>query len=170
VNIVDKSLYVEKNASKPKKYCSKKCHEKSCKNRIIVKCANCGKEIERTPSKLKLARHGFSFCNRKCKEEAQKLGGKCPEIRPAHFGTGNGEHHYRELMQQEIKLGCVDCFNKTIYMLVVHHIDGNRKNNVKENLEVVCKNCHAKRHFKIKEEKWSFWSASLTPREMLDQL
>ena len=49
-------------------------------------------------------------------------------------------------MKEEIKLGCIDCSNKTEYILTVHHKDGIRQNNKKENLEVVCSNCHIKRH------------------------
>lgn len=158
------------NASHPKKYCSKKCHEISRKKRITVYCYNCNKEIERTSSRLKLARHGFYFCSRACKEEAQKLGGKCPEIRPAHFGTGNGEYSYRELMQEEIKQGCIDCSIKTEYLLTVHHKDGNRQNNKKSNLEVTCGNCHKKRHLCLKNGKWTFWTKALTPRDMLEKL
>ena len=162
-----KEFLRRKNASKPKKYCCKKCHEESSRNRAIVKCTNCDKKIERTLSQLRSVKHGFHFCDRKCKEEAQKLGGKCPEIRPAHFGTGTGEHSYRESMKEEIKLGCVDCSNKTYFVLLVHHKDGIRQNNKKENLEVVCRNCHAKRHLYLKDGKWCFWTAVLTPREML---
>lgn len=159
-----------KKVLRPKKYCSKNCHDVSRKNRIIVQCSNCGKDIERTVSKLALPKHGFYFCDRACKEEAQKLGGKCPEIRPAHFGTGTGEYNYRELMKEELKLGCVDCSNKLQYILTVHHKDGIRQNNEKDNLEVVCANCHMKRHLYLKDGEWCFWSAVLTPREMLSTL
>jgi len=168
--LCEKEFLRRKNASKPKKYCSKKCHEISRKNRVIVYCFNCNKKIERTPSKLKLAKHGFYFCSRKCKEEAQKLGGKCPEIRPAHFGTGTGEYSYRDLMKEEIKLGCVDCLIKIEYLLMVHHVDGNRINNKKNNLEVVCGNCHKKRHLYKKEGKWVYWTQILTPRDLLKTL
>lgn len=166
----EKEFLRRKNAPSPKKYCSKKCHEVSRKNRIIVKCTNCGKNVEKKISQLKKAKHGFYFCNRDCKEEAQKLGGKCPQIRPAHFGTGTGVHSYRSAMKEEIKAGCIDCFNKTEYLLVVHHKDGDRQNNKKENLEVVCRNCHIKRHLYLKNGEWCFWSSSLTPREMLISL
>ena len=131
---------------------------------------NYGKNVEKKISQLKKAKHGFYFCNRDCKEEAQKLGGKCPQIRPAHFGTGTGVHSYRSAMKEEIKAGCIDCFNKTEYLLVVHHKDGDRQNNKKENLEVVCRNCHIKRHLYLKNGEWCFWSSSLTPREMLISL
>ena len=162
-----KEFLRRKNASRPKKYCCKKCHEISRKNRIIVQCSNCGKDIEKKVSQLKNAKHGFYFCNRKCKEEAQKLGGNCPSIRPSHFGTGTGEHSYRDKMKKELMLGCIDCGIKEDYLLLVHHKDGNRQNNKKENLEVVCRNCHAKRHLYLKDGKWCFHTASITPRDIL---
>jgi len=169
-NYCKKEFLRRKNASKLKKYCSKKCYEVSRKNRIIVKCANCGKNVEKKISQLKKAKHGFYFCNRDCKEEAQKLNGKCPQIRPAHFGTGTGEHSYRYLMKEELKLGCIGCFIKEKYLMVVHHKDGNRTNNDKENLEVVCDNCHKKRHLYNKNGEWIFLSKVLTPRELLNKL
>ena len=159
-----------KKANTLRKYCSRKCSELNRRKRITVKCTNCGNSIEKKISQLKNAKHGFYFCNRECKEEAQKIDGKCPEIRPDHYGTGTGEHHYRESMEEEIKLGCVDCSNKTEYLLTVHHIDGNRQNNKKENLEVVCHNCHTKRHLYFKDDKWIFWTHHITPRDMLDKL
>ena len=80
-----------------KEFCSRECKGKNRREREIVRCANCNKELERTLSRLKKAKHGFYFCDRKCKEEAQKLGGKCPEIRPSHFGTSvNDREKYRK--------------------------------------------------------------------------
>ena len=49
-------------------------------------CSNCGKGIDRVPSKLKATRHGFYFCSRKCKEKSQRLNGNCSEIQPSHYG------------------------------------------------------------------------------------
>ena len=162
-----KEFLRRQKVTRPKKYCSIKCARTNSRKTIEVKCYNCGKTIKRSPSKLKMARHGFYFCGRKCKEEAQKLEGKCPEIRPAHFGTGSGENHYRELMKEEMKLGCISCNETNGYLLVVHHKDGNRQNNIKSNLEVVCSNCHRKRHLYLKDGEWCFWTMKITPRELL---
>ena len=159
-----------KNAPSPKKYCSNKCHKASRKNRIIVKCANCEKDIERTPSKLKLSKHGFYFCDRKCKEEAQSLKGNCPEIRPDHYGTSEGREAYRNLIKNSDHPICEGCGEETIYLLQVHHKDKDRTNNEEENFEVVCANCHIKRHLHLKDGKWCFSYYHLTPRNMLSKL
>ena len=148
-------------------YCSQKCKYESFIREVVVKCSNCGKDVRKKASKLKNSKHGFYFCDRKCKEEAQSLEGNCLEIRPSHYGTGNGIHTYREKMKKEIKLGCVCCKEKTIYLLVVHHIDGDRTHNEKDNLEVTCCNCHIKRHLKQIEGQWKYDPHFLTPRELL---
>ncbi len=41
---------------------------------------------------------------------------------------------------------CSRCF--LTEKLIVHHKDGNRKNNIRENLMVLCGSCHAKEHKK----------------------
>jgi len=43
---------------------------------------------------------------------------------------------------------CERCgYNKNPEILVVHHMDRNRKNGAKENLEMLCPNCHEEEHF-----------------------
>ena len=135
-----------------RKCCSRKCSHEIRMIRTEVECFNCGKKIIRQTSKLKLAKHGYYFCSRKCKEFSQSLEGNCSEIRPPHYK--NGRYSYKNKMRQELKLGCIDCKEKRKYMLVVHHIDGDRENNVKKNLEVVCCNCHVKRHLKKTDGKF----------------
>ena len=63
------------------------------------------------------------------------------------------------------------CGEKTLYLLQIHHIDGVNKNNENSNLEVVCANCHVKRHLKQnKEGIWVYHPKSLTDRLLLDSL
>jgi len=165
-----KEFLRRKNASKPKKYCNKKCHDISRKNRITVYCYNCNNKIERPPSKLKNSKYGFHFCSRKCKEKSQSLKGNCPEIRPSHYGTSQGREIYRKLIKNHINPVCEGCSEDKEYLLEVHHKDKDRTNNVMENFEIICKNCHVKRHLYLKNGKWVFSFFHLTPREMLDKL
>lgn len=60
--------------------------------------------------------------------------------------------------------GC-SCGITTPWLLVVHHKDGNNKNNQDDNLEVLCHNCHASRHLEKIDGSWKFNSNCLTPRD-----
>lgn len=46
------------------KYCSKECQGMAFRNRVVVKCKNCGKEIIRTVSEI--TRSGNAFCSSSC--------------------------------------------------------------------------------------------------------
>jgi len=131
-------------------------------------CDNCSKEFWRLPKRNK-GKHNKYFCCRKCKDLAQRINGSCPEIRPKHYGTGNGKNNYRELVLKA-KSKCAGCGTKENYLLEVHHKDGNRENNLINNLEIVCGNCHKKRHLKFQNGKWKFCLKVLTPRRMLNKI
>jgi hypothetical protein len=153
-----------------KKYCSIECKGRGSRHKIELSCFSCGKKIHKQPSKLKNSKHGFYFCNRECKEEAQSLKGNCPEIRPDHYGTSEGREVYRNLIKNSDHPVCEGCGEETIYLLQVHHKDKDRTNNERENFEIVCANCHIKRHLYLKDGKWCFSFFYLTPRDMLLKL
>ena len=46
------------------------------------------------------------------------------------------------ILRKEYK--CEEC--GSIKNIDVHHIDGDRNNNVPENLELLCRSCHVKKH------------------------
>ena len=52
----------------------------------------------------------------------------------------------KEIYQKEKKKNCESCGEKI--NLHIHHIDGDRTNNTKENLKTLCGNCHTKEHMK----------------------
>lgn len=51
-------------------------------------------------------------------------------------------NEHREIMQKEIAYQTCACCNRTFFDLIIHHIDGNRKNNSKKNLIALCQRCH----------------------------
>lgn len=166
----EKEFLRRENVTRPKKYCSIDCKNKAKVKKIEVKCANCGKNIYKNPSKLKNSKHGYYFCNRKCKEEAQSLKGNCLHIRPSHYGTSEGREVYKNLIRNSPHPICEGCGENCLYLLQVHHKDGNRNNNTDKNFEILCSNCHIKRHLKLIDGKWVFNTKSLTPRNLLDIL
>lgn len=126
----------------PKKFCSVVCATEARKAKVSITCETCKKAFERQPSKLEGSKSGLYFCSRKCKEEAQKLGG-LKEIQPSHYGTAN---NYRELFEEH-ELVCSRCGYKEFSCSIdIHHKDGCHENNDRANLEPLCRNCHQAYH------------------------
>ena len=157
--------------SSSKSCCSRKCWGLSRRQRVKVKCKLCGKKFRRSKSKLTNSKSGLFFCGRECKDKAQRIGG-IEEIMPPHYGLSEGLNLYRSWIKRKKNPSCVGCGEVRIYLLCVHHIDGDRENNTEENFEIVCWNCHAKRHlrFDSDKEEWVYSAVSLTPRRMLSLL
>jgi hypothetical protein len=152
-----------------RKYCSVECSSLASRNRVELCCDYCGKIFERVANKLNSSKSGLHFCSRECKENAQSLSGGFKELQPEHYGTGYSV--YRYFVDRAENPECCDCSEDRRYLLVTHHIDGDRTNNDKENLEIVCHNCHAKRHLRQNDlGVWVFSTSSITPREQLDKI
>ena len=148
-----------------KETCSIGCRGIQKRTEIEVTCFNCGKKFFRVPSHLKNSKHRYCFCSRVCKEVAQSLVGKCPNIRPSHYGS---KLEYRNSLTNEmVSKGCIDCGEKRPYRVVIHHVDGDRTNNVLSNLEVVCFSHHGIRHLSLCKGEWVYNPRALTPRELL---
>lgn len=112
-------------------------------------CTFCQKPLYRTPSQLKRSKHGKVFCDRSCKESAQK--DVTYGISPAHYGTGEGKYAYRALALSSLPNECNKCgYNKCVKALQVHHRDHDRANNALENLEILCPTCHVEHHIDCK--------------------
>jgi hypothetical protein len=66
------------------------------------------------------------------------------EIQPAHYQGKS----YRDLALRTLPLCCNRCsYDMHHATLVVHHKDYDRSNNLLENLEILCANCHAIEHW-----------------------
>lgn len=124
-------------------YCSSICSNKAkhYNSSIELSCNFCGKKYRRIISKLKNSKSGLNFCSRKCKELAQSIDGNFKEIQPAHYNTGDTT--YRKKAFKKYPNICAICgYDRDIRLLVVHHIDSNRKNSNIENLIILCPTCH----------------------------
>jgi YHS domain-containing protein len=132
------------NKRKPQRFCTPECKSLSDRRRVVIDCAWCGADIERQQAHLNNSRSGLYFCNRKCKEQAQKLDGGIPEIQPAHYGDGerNRERNLRNLYATRRRnyekrklhfvnlLGgkCSKCgYDKNYAALAFHHLDPSKK-------------------------------------------
>lgn len=143
-------------------YCSKKC---TYKDRFVVKiCPTCGKEfsktylckntdycslscIQRHPcqlcGKVITGRITFQsgekkFCTRKCSNFAHRT----LTSKKAYVTKG-----FLVSLKKFGKIQCDKCGIDDLTVICVHHIDGNRENNVEENLQILCANCHHREHW-----------------------
>ncbi len=142
------------------KYCSKKCFSGWRKNQPRIrkepncKCAQCGTMFHKTRSKMRNSKSGLFFCTRKCKDEAQRIGG-IRDIMPSHYGTSGS---YRAICWAHHKKECVVCGEDKI--VAVHHYDENHQNNDPSNLIPLCPTHHVYVHSGYKnlvEEKIEAW-------------
>ena len=81
------------------------------------------------------------YCT-KHKRQASKLRGSAHKQ-----GYGSNWRKVRRMILNQEPL-CRRCKAKgiTVLAFMVHHIDGNNKNNVRENLEPLCDSCHRAEH------------------------
>lgn len=121
-----------------KKFCSRECfHNSMREKRPKHNCAACGEEIQVT--KYRQTRNDEYYCSRKCYNTRKKEGLKKLKRHTEYFNT---------LLENSI----CECGVSEKYLLQIHHKDGNNKNNDDSNLEVVCANCHIKRHLKLNKK------------------
>lgn len=108
----------------------------------MKKCLNCGKDIP----------NANKYCDNVCQGEYQYK----EKIQEWKEGTFNGlkgvdqlSNHIKRYIFEKFDNKCCKCgwgkinqFSKLV-PLQVHHIDGNCLNNIEDNLELLCPNCHS---------------------------
>ena len=126
------------------KYCSKLCQYKAAKNGKIVKCFICNEPTYKTQKDLRKSKSKKYFC---CKSCQTKWRNSIVYIGPNHANWTGGESTYRSvLIRNKIPQICRRCKTRDRRVLVVHHVDRNRKNNTLKNLIWLCHNCHFLTH------------------------
>lgn len=122
------------------KFCSIECRRRGQLTGKIVKCDYCGKEVYKTRLELKRSKSGKFFCNRSC---ACSWANKYKRVAANHASYTTGEATYREFLKRSgQERVCKKCGLEDKRVLVVHHLDFDRKNNELDNLIWLCCNCH----------------------------
>lgn len=139
--ICNKEFWAPRHVLRSRNFCSAACRGRDDRNRLTLTCSMCKTVFERQKGHTRKATKGFHFCSRKCKDEAQQVGG-ISAIQPAHYRDGSA--HYRQRALRTHGKKCVDCgYDADERMLDVDHEDGNRGNAAIENLKPRCVWCHA---------------------------
>jgi hypothetical protein len=126
------------------KYCSAACSHSSMRTGRNVSCQVCNKRVYRTLKNFRVTESGNFFCSKSCfalwKNQNLLIGER-------NGNWKDGQNAYRSMLKRtKIVPKCSDCGISDTRVLVAHHIDRNRKNNVLSNLKWLCRNCHYIEH------------------------
>lgn len=168
-NHCSQSYYVKPSAIRTSKYCSKKCNCSANTTRKIASCVVCSKDFAVLYSRASIAK----FCSQDCykinRRETEKEPRTCYTCGIQYKATKRSGKKYCSIQccnKQKIKDGapsfaavranmkkageittCERCgFNQHPHILGIHHKDRDRNNNKRNNLEVLCPNCHSLEH------------------------
>ncbi len=139
--ICGKSFYTKPNwLERGKgKYCSIDCAGKARRRGKMFSCFSCKRQVYKSLREIKRSIGGKFFCSKAC---------SLSYLNQNQFGEnhGNWKHGtfaYKTVIRKHKLLPfCRLCNKKDGRILVVHHIDKDRKNNSIENLTWLCFNCH----------------------------
>ena len=132
------------------KYCSINCRITSQFKGKQVSCFICKKQIYRSPKDLKNSDSGNFFCSKTCQTVWRN---KIQFIGERHSNWKHGKSAYRRILRSAgFTEVCKLCKAIDKRILIVHHIDKNRKNNNVFNLIWLCHNCHYLVHHFIDEQ------------------
>ena len=126
-------------ARNEKNYCSTACSAVSRRKPVQLKiCLWCGKDFN--PSRVH--KKTVAFCSRSC---ARNHTGS--EKRRIHGLTERKTA--KKVLLEERGHRCERCgWDEVAEVIEVHHRDRNIRNNQRENLELLCPNCHSIDHFR----------------------
>jgi len=134
------SFISKKAPKKPQDYCSRQCSaQKKCKEKIERTCQECNKIFYVAPNIVKKHSTGGKFCKNECR--LKNWNKNSMQVQKPGMYRKNAWRFYEKR--------CYDCGITDERVLVIHHIDGNRKNGLLSNLVPVCHNCHCIRHIDL---------------------
>lgn len=116
------------------KYCSRHCYDQGKRTGKTVLCTQCGTKFYAPSKRLVRSKSKRYFCKKYCYLSYQ--------VFDQHPNWKNGKNSYYRFMQKNRVQICTRCKIKNTRILIVHHIDKNRKNNILSNLTWLCRNCH----------------------------
>ena len=119
---------------KTAKYCSRRCYYRSMKGRgsVAYSCRHSHKKFNDAPSKNRI------YCSRSCVGKDSKL-----------TWTGAFTTVRKNMLRRGLLIECEECgYNKNVSILGVHHKDRDKTNNRRNNIAVLCPNCHSLKHKK----------------------
>ena len=132
-------------------YCSSECSQKARKKGLLKPCHICGKIVYKSRKDILRSKTQKFFCSKRCSIKWQNtffVGDMHPNWR-----TGESSESYRNILRRRKEMKCVECSMDDKRILVVHHIDKNRRNNAVKNLVWMCPNCHFLTHHYPKTSK-----------------
>lgn len=117
------------------KYCSKNCYDIRNGIPIQYNCLFCNKEFVYPPNRPR------RYCSHKCANKGRSI----HLLEPKHPNNFKRFWMRRGMIIQK----CEKCgYDECKEILGIHHIDENRNNNKRENLLILCPNCHSLIHRK----------------------
>lgn len=122
------------------KYCSQKCSGEALKKGKLIKCKQCGKEFYSTRNMFCSSKCFYDYKKENYKHKEYEENGYIVLYKNGYNKKGNAKQH---VLIMENYLG--RRLNKNE---VVHHIDGNKKNNDISNLKLMTRAEHSRFHRK----------------------
>jgi len=161
-----KCLYCKKNFFSRRevaKFCCRQCSDKGRVPKLDVKCLVCKKLFKEIPYRVE--KRGRKFCSSMCFQRHEVgrnnpawKGGKIIGFHGYIFTyIGNGKYTSEHRLVMEKYLG-----RNLTPVEVIHHVNGNKKDNRIENLVIITRSKHNKIH--IQERKKKFGGTGMPSR------
>lgn len=124
---------------------------------VKVICKECGKEVFHSPAQFRRSKD--HFCSRKCHmvymNRELNPDRMTPEVkeklRNSRLGTGEGKTYTKTYGRHTHRIVAEQTIGRPLKQgEIVHHIDGNKRNNDPSNLMVMTQSEHCRIHFSKK--------------------